>query len=92
MASVIGSVRVWVGCAEPRSLEDKRGRAACVAAHEDRGKIVEVSWATVGNMDRRELMGREEDLIAAHRKLSGNPACQFHGQLEPGGVSSQIEG
>ena len=38
--------------------------AACVAAYEKRGKTVEVSWADVGDMDRRELMGREVDLIA----------------------------
>ena len=25
----------------------------------------------------------EVDLIAAHRKRFGSPACQFHGQLEP---------
>ena len=76
------------GLRRARGREDKRGHyaAACVAAHEDRGKIVEVSWATVGNLDRRELMGREVDLIAAHRKLFGNPACQFHGQLELGGL------
>jgi hypothetical protein len=53
-----------------------------VAAHENLGKVVEVSWAIVGNMDRRELMGREIDLIAAHRRRFGNPACQFHGQIE----------
>lgn len=82
------------GLRRARSREDKRGHyaAACVAAHEDQGKIVEVSWATVGNMDRRELMGREVDLIAAHRKRFGNPACQFHGQLEPCDVSTEIEG
>jgi hypothetical protein len=81
------------GLRRARGREDKRGHyaAACVAAHEDRGKTVEVSWATVGNMDRRELMGREVDLIAAHRKLFGNPACQFHGQLEARDISSGIE-
>jgi hypothetical protein len=52
------------------------------AAHEEQGKTVEVSWATVGDMDRRELMGREVDLIAAHRKCFGSPACQFHGKLD----------
>jgi hypothetical protein len=31
-------------------------------------------------VDQRELMGLEADLIAAHRKLHGNPACQFRGQ------------
>jgi hypothetical protein len=72
------------GLKRARSREDKRGHfaAACVAAHEKQGKIIEVSWATVGNMDRRELMGREADLIAAHRRRFGTPACQFHGQIE----------
>jgi hypothetical protein len=72
------------GLRRARAREDKRGHyaAACVAAHEQRGKMVEVSWVTVGDMDRRELMGREVDLIAAHRKYFGSPACQFHGQLE----------
>lgn len=75
------------GLRRARGREDKRGHyaAACVAAHEKLGKVVEVSWATVGNMDRRELMGREADLIAAHRKLFGNPTCQFHGQIEASG-------
>jgi hypothetical protein len=72
------------GLKHARGREDKHGHyaAACVAAHENLGKVVEVSWVTVGNMDRRELMGREVDLIAAHRKRFGNPACQFHGQIE----------
>jgi hypothetical protein len=81
------------GLRRARGREDKRGHyaAACVAAHEDQGKIVEVSWAAVGNLDRRELMDREVDLIAAHRKRFGNPACQFHGQLEPTDAPSEIE-
>lgn len=72
------------GLKRARNREDKRGHyaAACVAAHEKQGKPIEVSWATVGNMDRRELMGREADLIAAHRRRFGTPACQFHGQIE----------
>jgi hypothetical protein len=72
------------GLRRARGRPDKRGHyaAACVAAHEEQGKTVEVSWATVGDMDRRELMGWEVDLIAAHRKRFGSPACQFHGQLE----------
>jgi hypothetical protein len=76
------------GLRRARSREDKRGHyaAACVAAHETQGKIVEVSWATVENMDRRELMGREVDLIASHRKRFGSPACQFHGQLRSSDV------
>jgi hypothetical protein len=82
------------GLRRARGREDKRGHyaAACVAAHEGQGKIVEVSWATVGNMDRRELMGREVDLIAAHRKRFGNPVCQFHGQLEWSDISSEVDG
>ena len=72
------------GLRRARGRPDKRGHyaAACVAAHEKQGKIIEVSWATVGDIDRRELMGREVGLIAAHRKRFGSPACQFHGQLE----------
>ena len=72
------------GLRRARFRDDKRGHyaAACVAAHEDQDKIVEVSWTIVGDMERRELMGREVDLIAAHRRRFGSPACQFHGQLE----------
>jgi len=71
-------------CARARSRPDKRGHyaAGCVAGHEARGEVVEVSWATVEDKDRRELMGLEVDLIATHRKQFGSPACQFHGQLE----------
>src|SRR5215831_14294710 len=56
---------------------DKKGHtaAACVATLERQGKFVEVSWRTVTDSDRRELMGPETDLIAAHRRLHGNPAC-----------------
>lgn len=35
-----------------------------------------------GDMDRRELMGREADLIAARRRLLDGPARQFHGQVQ----------
>jgi hypothetical protein len=72
------------GLRRARFREDKRGHyaAACVARHEANGETVEVSWATVREMNRRELMGREVDFIAAHRKRFGSPACQFHGQLE----------
>jgi hypothetical protein len=58
------------GLRRARRRQDKRGHyaAACVAAHEKNGKTVEVSWATVGDMDRRELIGHEVDLIAAHRE------------------------
>jgi hypothetical protein len=71
------------GLRRARYRADKKGHsaAACVAAHEAAGKIVSVSWATVGDMDRRDLMGLEVDLIAAHRQNSGSPACQFHGKL-----------
>jgi hypothetical protein len=73
------------GLRRARGRQDRRGHyaAACVVGHEQQGKTVEVSWAIVGDMDRRELMGREVDLIAAHRKRFGSPACQFHGQLKP---------
>jgi hypothetical protein len=60
-----------------------RGHSAapCVVTLEDQGEVVEVSWALVGDMDRRELMGREVDLIAACRARCGeSPACQFHGR------------
>lgn len=69
------------GLRRARSRDDKRGHsaAACIAAHEVRGKTVDVSWVLAGDIDRRELLGREVDLIAAHRRLSGSPACQFHG-------------
>jgi hypothetical protein len=72
------------GLRRARSRPDKRGHyaAGCVAGHEARGEVVEVSWAIVEDKDRRELMGLEVDLIAAHRKHFGSPACQFHGQLE----------
>jgi hypothetical protein len=62
---------------------DYRGHsaAACVAGHEKRGNLVEVSWAPAGEMDRRALMGLEVDLIAACRARFGeSPACQFHGR------------
>ena len=54
--------------------------AACVADHEAQGKVVEVSWAVLEDLDRRELMGIEVDLIAAcRRRFRESPACQFHG-------------
>lgn len=73
------------GLRRARGRQNRRGHyaAACIAEHEKLGKTVEVSWATVGDMDRRELMGREVDLIAGHRKRFGSPACQFHGRLKP---------
>ncbi|HET9969934.1 MAG TPA: hypothetical protein VFQ68_16995 [Streptosporangiaceae bacterium] len=54
--------------------------AACVAGFEKQGEVVEVSWALAGDIDRRELMGLEVDLIANCRACYGeSPACQFHG-------------
>jgi hypothetical protein len=62
---------------------DRKGHsaAACVAAYEAAGKIVSVSWVTVTDMKRRDLMDLEVDLIAAHRQKFKSPACQFHGDL-----------
>ncbi|MGO9077954.1 MAG: hypothetical protein ACLQDY_02780 [Streptosporangiaceae bacterium] len=55
--------------------------ARCVVQHQDRGESVEVSWAEIAGIDRRELMGLEVDLIAACRAAYGHsPACQFHGE------------
>jgi len=55
--------------------------AACIAGHEAQGKVVEVSWAVLEDLDRRALMGIEVDLIAACRMRFGeSPACQFHGR------------
>jgi hypothetical protein len=59
---------------------EPKGRRRASRAFEQQGKIVDVSWSTLVGLDRRELMGLEADMIAAHRKLHGNPACQFHGQ------------
>jgi hypothetical protein len=71
------------GLRRARYRVDKKGHsaAACVAAYEKAGKIVSVSWATVRDIDRRDLIGLEVDLIAAHRRRLGSPACQFHGKL-----------
>jgi hypothetical protein len=54
--------------------------APCVASHLQAGNAVEISWAALPKMDKRELMGREVDLIAAcRRRFRESPACQFHG-------------
>jgi len=51
-----------------------------VVGFEKQGEVVEVSWALAGDVDRRELMGLEVDLIASCRACYGeSPACQFHG-------------
>lgn len=70
------------GLRRARYRSEKKGHsaAACVAAYEDVGKIVSVSWATTSSTDRRALLGLEVDLIAAHRRDFGSPACQFHGE------------
>ena len=75
------------GLRRARHRPDKKGHyaAACVAAFERQGKIVEVSWSTFADPDRRELMGLEADLIAAHRRMHGNPTCQFHGHPRAAG-------
>jgi hypothetical protein len=71
------------GLRRARHRPDRKGHsaAACVAAYEAAGKIVSVSWVTVTDMKRRDLMGLEVDLIAAHRQNFESPACQFHGDL-----------
>jgi hypothetical protein len=53
---------------------------ACVFEHERRGGTVEVSWVPTPDLDKRERLGREVDLIAAYRRVAGeSPACQFAG-------------
>jgi hypothetical protein len=80
---------IYVGMTE-RGLRSRIARlrrgvghsaAACVAEHREAGNIVEVSWVTLPELDKRELMGLEVDLIAAcRRRFQGrSPACQFHG-------------
>ena len=45
-----------------------------------KGCSVEVSWVVMDPLSRRELMGQEVDLIAAHRAAFGDsPTCQFAG-------------
>jgi hypothetical protein len=44
------------------------------------GCAIVISWATTEGMDRRERLGLECDLIAAHRAVTKeSPACQFAG-------------
>jgi hypothetical protein len=72
------------GLRRARGHPEHRGHSAagCVAGFERRGEAVEVSWALAGDIDRRELMGLEVDLIAGCRAWYGeSPACQFHGGL-----------
>jgi hypothetical protein len=52
----------------------------CVREHERRGGMIEVSWVATADLDKRERLGRECDLIAAYRRATGeNPPCQFAG-------------
>jgi len=52
----------------------------CVLSFERKGGRVEVSWVAMPEVDRRERLGIECELIAAYRKTTGkNPACQFAG-------------
>ncbi len=45
-----------------------------------KGCSVELSWVVMDPLSRRELMGQEVDLIAAHRAAFGDsPTCQFAG-------------
>ncbi len=53
---------------------------ACVAEHIRRGCVSEISWTVTDGMEKRERLGRECDLIAAHRTALGeSPVCQFAG-------------
>jgi len=69
-----------------RDRDDHRGHiaGAGVAAVQGSGPSVEVSWVVMDDVDRRELVGREVDLIADHRRVTGaSPVCQFHGSSVP---------
>jgi hypothetical protein len=62
--------------------DDHRGHYAArgIAAERAKGCSVEVSWVVMDPLSRRELMGKEVDLIAAHRAAFGDsPTCQFAG-------------
>jgi len=51
--------------------------------HECAGVVVEVSWVEMPNLDGRERLGVECELIAAYRKaIHANPACQFAGEFQ----------
>jgi hypothetical protein len=40
-----------------------------------------VSWIALANVDKRERLGIECDLIATYRRQEGsNPTCQFSGK------------
>lgn len=58
---------------------------ACVYQHQRRGATIEVSWVSAPDIDKRERLGREVDLIAAYRHSEGaSPSCQFAGLPEEG--------
>lgn len=53
---------------------------ACVHQHKQRGATIHVSWVATPDIDKRERLGRECDLIAAYRQVIGeSPSCQFAG-------------
>lgn len=53
---------------------------ACVYQHERRGGVIEVSWVAIPDLEKRERLGREVDLITAYRRDMGeSPSCQFAG-------------
>ena len=58
---------------------DHKGHYAgrCVS----RAQGVEISWVVLDDLDKRELMGRELDLVAAYRRVTNSsPRCQFAGE------------
>lgn len=62
---------------------------ACVFAHVARDGLVEISWAEVAHLSKRDRKGTECELIAAYRQASGhNPTCQFAGELDEDGEAS----
>jgi hypothetical protein len=62
---------------------DARGphvAGACVYQHQKRGATIQVSWVATPDLDKRERLGRECDLIAGYRKVvHESPSCQFAG-------------
>lgn len=51
---------------------------ACVYEHQRHGATIQVSWVAMPNLDKRERLGREVDLIAAYRQvMHESPSCQF---------------
>jgi hypothetical protein len=95
---------VYIGAAPQRTLRsrigslrrsmyavDNRGHSAgaCIEACAGRNGRVEVSWFTCEGADKREILGRECDLIAAHRAIVGlSPRCQFKGSVPAASAST----